>query len=117
MPSKEQSSIIFKAFETELEKALLKTAKAIPRLDEDNRITPVLENLAAGFLAGVPSDWLGSSDKPEGEAITADMVDVIAAKHYPLCMKNMHDGLRRDKHLKYEGRLQYGLFLKVCHGI
>lgn len=27
-------------------------------------------------------------------------------------MRNLHDSLRADKHLKHGGRLQYGLFLK-----
>ena len=34
-------------------------------------------------------------------------------KHYPLCMRHLHKTLRREKHLRHYGRLQYGLFLKV----
>lgn len=30
-----------------------------------------------------------------------------------MCMRNLHKNLRRDKHLRHYGRLQYGLFLKV----
>lgn len=32
--------------------------------------------------------------------------------HMPLCMEHLHNELRRDKHLKHYGRMQYGLFLK-----
>lgn len=41
------------------------------------------------------------------------MVDDVARKHFPMCMRHLHDTLRKDKHLKHYGRLQYGLFLKV----
>lgn len=91
------------------------TAKSLPRLDEDTRIVPILTNLSQGFLAGVPSDWGGASSSENGDEITAEMVDEIARKHYPMCMRHLHESLRRDHHLKHMGRLQYGLFLKVMH--
>lgn len=49
------------------------------------------------------------------------MIDDLARKHFPLCMRMLHNNLREDSHLKHQGRLQYGLFLKVglwvmlCH--
>lgn len=90
---------------------LQSTAKALPRLDEDGRILPVLENLSQGFIAGVSSEY--ASSETCGDAITAEMIDDMAQKHFPLCMRNLHDTLRKDRHLKHHGRLQYGLFLKV----
>ncbi|KDQ60698.1 hypothetical protein JAAARDRAFT_151308 [Jaapia argillacea MUCL 33604] len=114
VPSREQSSIIFQAFQSSLERALEATARALPRLDEDTRIMPILNNLSQGFLAGVPSEWSGNDgSSANGEAIKAEMIDDLARKHFPLCMKNLHDNLRRDRHMKHYGRLQYGLFLKV----
>ena len=72
---------------------------------------PILDNLSKGFQAGVSSEW---ASKTEGQGgLTADMIDEMAYKHYPACMRNLHMALRRDKHLKHYGRLQYGLFLKV----
>ena len=88
------------------------TAKALPFLDEDTRIVPILNNLSQGFLAGVSSEW-STATAGNGDEITADMIDDMAKKHFPACMRNLHDCLRRDKHLKHFGRLQYGLFLKV----
>lgn len=88
------------------------TAKALPRLDEDTRLVPILDNLSKGFLAGVSSEWSNAS-AGAGDGLTADMVDEMAFKHFPACMRNLHMCLRRDKHLKHFGRLQYGLFLKV----
>lgn len=87
------------------------TSKHLPRLDEDGRLVPILNNLSQGFLAGVPSEW--GNPEGSGEEIRADMVDDIARKHFPMCMRNLHENLRRDHHLKHFGRLQYGLFLKV----
>jgi DNA primase large subunit len=89
------------------------TAKALPRLDEDSRLIPVLDNLSQGFLAGVPSEWSGADGSTSGDTIRAEMVDEISRNHYPMCMRHLHDTLRRDRHLKHYARLQYGLFLKV----
>lgn len=113
VPSKEQSSIVFEEFQRNLEKALLATLKYLPRLDEDTRIVPLLDNLSQGFLAGVSSEWASATTAATGDEITADMVDELSRRHFPLCMRHLHDSLRRDKHLKHFGRLQYGLFLKV----
>ncbi|GLB34126.1 putative DNA primase [Lyophyllum shimeji] len=113
VPGKEQSSIVFAEFEANLTKALEATARALPRLDEDTRIVPILDNLSQGFLAGVPSEWIGSAEHATGDEIKAEMVDELAKKHFPLCMWTLHNSLRRDHHLKHFGRLNYGLFLKV----
>lgn len=88
------------------------TARSLPRLDEDTRLIPILDNLSNGFLAGVSSEWGSATEGKSGE-ISADMVDHLAKNSFPLCMRTLHDALRRDHHLKHFGRLQYGLFLKV----
>lgn len=130
VPGQEQSSIIYQEFESKLEKALevgdfapsmvqlrltlsQMTARLLPRLDEDDRLIPILENLAQGFLAGVPAEWTGENSQASGDELKAEMIDELSKNHYPLCMRTMHDRLRRDHHLKHFGRLQYGLFLKV----
>lgn len=87
------------------------TAKALPRMDEDTRLEPILDNLSQGFIAGIGSEW-GASEST-GEGIRAEMVDELAQKHFPMCMRNLHENLKRNHHLKHFGRLQYGLFLKV----
>ncbi|KAI0362235.1 DNA primase large subunit [Trametes cingulata] len=112
VPASEQVSIVLQEFQSHLEKDLERTAKALPRLDEDTRLVPILDNLSKGFLAGVSSEWSNAS-AASGDALTADMIDEMAFKHFPACMRNLHMCLRRDKHLKHFGRLQYGLFLKI----
>ena len=130
VPLREQSSIVFAEFSSRLEKALevsrpvilwplrsnahqQRTVKELPKLDEDSRIVPILDNLSQGFLAGISSEWSSSSESSSSDQLTAEMIDDLARRHFPACMRNLHDCLRRDKHLKHQGRLQYGLFLKV----
>lgn len=85
----------------------------MPRLDEDTRLGGILDNLSTGFLAGVSSEWSAAPSDVNGDAIKAEMVDDLAAKHFPMCMRNSHQRLRKDRRLNHFGRLQYGLFLKV----
>ncbi|EJD05813.1 DNA primase, large subunit [Fomitiporia mediterranea MF3/22] len=115
VPSKDQSSIVFQEFETRLEAALEQTARALPRLDEDTRLMPILEHLGQGFLSGmsVASEYTSADSLGDGEEVKAEMIDELAEKHWPMCMRHLHDCLRKDRHLKHHGRLQYGLFLKV----
>ena len=47
------------------------------------------------------------------DKLTPDQVNDAADNNMPLCMKNLHNGLKKDNKLKHWGRLQYGLFLKV----
>jgi len=89
------------------------TEKAIPRLDEDDRLIPILEHLSKGFLAGVSSEYTFGDEVASGNEVKAEMIDEMSAKHWPLCMKNLHSNLKREHHLKHYARLQYGLFLKV----
>lgn len=101
--------------------ALQMTAKALPRLDEDSRLLPVLEHLSTGFEAGITSDYSFVSNGADGELITAEMVPGLAKQSFPMCMRALQDTLVSSKHLKHEGRQQYNLFLKVsalsdnCH--
>ena len=72
---------------------------------------PVLDHLSQSLLAGITSEY-SRPENDDGEVVTAEMIDGLARQHFPLCMRNMHDHLREKKHLKHDGRYQYGLFLK-----
>jgi DNA primase large subunit len=87
------------------------TARALPRLDEDDRLAPILAHLSQSFTA--PDAAYSSSDASiDGlSAIRATSIDALAA-NFPLCMRNLHSTLRENSHLKHYGRLQYTLFLK-----
>lgn len=106
VPFSEQVSLVVEEFEENLKKALESTAKSLPRLDEDDRLLPILNHLSKGFVA--PESSIVA---PKSGAITAGQVDSFVS-HFPLCAKHLHEVLKRDKHLRHFGRLQYGLFLK-----
>lgn len=111
VPISHQQSMVVAEFVSRLEKSLIQTVRALPRLDEDDRLVPLLNHLAQGFAA--TSTYLQDENAAsrEGE-ITAGMVDGLVDKHFPLCMQTMHNSLNSSHHLKYEGRRQYGLFLR-----
>ncbi|PFH56951.1 hypothetical protein XA68_15733 [Ophiocordyceps unilateralis] len=109
VPGKELSSMIVSEFSARLQRQLELTARALPRLDEDDRLTPILQHLSKNFIT--PDSAYASSTAPDGAQITAANVDRLS-RHFPACMSNLHRSLRRDAHLKHYGRLQYTLFLK-----
>jgi len=112
VPSSLQSSIIFQEFQSRLTNAVELTARALPRLDEDDRLLPIITHFSQGFLAGIAGEH-GRTAGEYGDAVTSDMIDDLARKHFPLCMRHVHNGLRQNRHLKHQGRLQYTLFLKA----
>jgi len=80
--------------------------------DEQARIGPLLKSMNSQYTGpGAPSAVVGA----DGEAVlTAATVDALAARSMPLCMSQLHAGLKRDHKLKHQGRLQYGLFIKAA---
>ncbi|KAK6503498.1 hypothetical protein TWF481_008515 [Arthrobotrys musiformis] len=109
VPNSMLLSLVMAEFSKRLDESLIKTARYLPRLDEDDRLIPILNHLSKGFTA---PEYTTTTTSLTGEAITAAQIDTLSA-HFPLCMKNLHSAVRRDKHLRHFGRLQYGLFLKA----
>ncbi|KWU42976.1 DNA primase, large subunit [Rhodotorula sp. JG-1b] len=112
VPQSQEYSLVAAEFSSRLQRGLELTAKALPRLDEDTRLIPILSHLSMGFMAGITSDY-NFATSADGEAITAEMVPQLAVQSFPLCMRQLQDTLKTSKHLKHEGRQQYGLFLKA----
>ncbi|KAL8660957.1 MAG: hypothetical protein Q9202_006027 [Teloschistes flavicans] len=110
VPTREQMSIVLGDFHERLDKGLELTARALPRLDEDDRLSPILEHLSKSFAT--PDSTLADSDTLlPGAAINASSIDPLS-RHFPLCMRNLHMTLRKNSHLKHFGRFQYTLFIK-----
>ncbi|KAG5513910.1 hypothetical protein PMAC_000532 [Pneumocystis sp. 'macacae'] len=106
VPASEQISLIAEEFSSRLERSLELTARLLPRLDEDDRLLPILNHLSLGFTVPEYTNTIAGIGN-----ISALQIDSLI-KHFPLCQRNLHLNLRRDKHLRHFGRLQYGLFLK-----
>lgn len=107
VPEREQPTLVANAFRNHLTDALEATAKAVPQMDEDDRLIPVLNSISKQYLS---KSYTPGNGGPT-DRITHDDVDNLV-NHFPPCMRNLHESLRRDAHLKHMGRLEYGLFLK-----
>lgn len=115
VPTREQLSLVIAEFQAGLYSQLEATARALPRLDEDDRLMPVLEHLSMGFMAGATTDYSNAAlvgADGENIVITADMVSALVRKHAPMCMRHLHETLSATHHLRHYARLQYNLFLK-----
>ncbi|EIE90101.1 hypothetical protein RO3G_14812 [Rhizopus delemar RA 99-880] len=108
VPMSEQVNIVMNEYQDYLYKSLESTAKLLPRIEEDDRLKPILLNVEKQYVG----KSYNSADVDYSGSVTANEVDTLVKRHAPLCMRHLHDGLRTNKHLRHEGRLQYGLFLK-----
>ncbi|ORZ31908.1 eukaryotic and archaeal DNA primase, large subunit-domain-containing protein [Catenaria anguillulae PL171] len=105
---KDYLMLVVNEFKAHLTKQMEITARHLPRMDEDERLIPVLTNLSKQYLG---KDSYSSSTSSTGR-VTADQIDTLATRHFPLCMRHLHTQLKSNGHLKHGGRMQYGLFLK-----
>ncbi|KAG1710797.1 hypothetical protein DVH05_013522 [Phytophthora capsici] len=78
---------------------------------EIDRLMPILSGFVkeARVLAGSASSIMKKTSR---KTLEVAKVDQVAEKHFPLCMKHLHRKFRENHHLKYDGRVQYRLFLK-----
>jgi DNA primase large subunit len=106
VPLQRLVSIILMRFRMNLSRALVEAANMFEHVSSDTRIGPLLKNMNE-IYAGKQYNSNTAVDK-----LTPQAVDGAAENNMPLCMKNLHVSLKRDKKLKHWGRLQYGLFLK-----
>ena len=110
VPRSESLSILLTLFKQRLEKDLEETARALPRLNEEERLLPILLNLCkASEDLNDTKAIMGVT--PNAGKVSAAQVDAVSV-HFPPCMQHLHQQLKSDAHLKHGGRMQYGLFLK-----
>lgn len=109
VPSSMKTVIIVNEFKERLKVALEMTAKMLPRMDEDDRLDPILNSISKQYISSRNASYgVGESS----DLVTWADIDGFAIDHFPLCMQNLHKTLRTESHLKHQARLQYGLFLK-----
>jgi DNA primase large subunit len=109
-------SILVAKFRTRLSRGLAalapsSTAWKSSEHPEAHRVAPLLTHFHTSAAAA--QDGAGGADHDVNGriALTANTIPDLVS-HMPLCMRQLHTGLKQDKHLKHWGRLQYGLFLK-----
>ena len=107
---REQTTMVLNEFTRSLENGLQLASRFLPRMDEDNRLSPILSHLSQSFTAP-DAQYSEQSSVGDMTNITAASVDPLTS-HFPLCMQNLHRELRKNSHLKHFSRLQYTLFLK-----
>lgn len=89
--------------------AMARSFKHLAILEEEGRLLPRLSLLSNNAYSG--KDYNG--EQPDGSIIvTRHMIDKLSRRSFAPCMKQMHNHLRVNHHLKYGARRQYGLFLK-----
>ncbi|KAF9163458.1 hypothetical protein DFQ26_002507, partial [Actinomortierella ambigua] len=105
VPMAEQVTMVLEMFRDRLSDSLEACALALPGMDEDDRLVPVLDNINDQYLG---KDYTTTSIT--GELHAEDVNGLIF--HMPPCMDQLHTELRNAQHLRHGGRMQYGLFLK-----
>ncbi len=101
-------SIVTSIFRDHLYESLIHASKAFSAVVADDiRIGPMLKNMSQLYTG---RDY--SSNADADGTVTSQNIDDLAKQSMPLCMRQLHDGLKIDHKLKHWGRLQYGLFLK-----
>ncbi|TMW56489.1 hypothetical protein Poli38472_006499 [Pythium oligandrum] len=85
--------------------------RSLPAKKADmERLSPTLDKLLAESQSLHPAR---SILQPKNQLrVTPENIDQVAEKHFPLCMKHLHRKFRANHHLKYDGRVQYRMFLK-----
>ncbi|XP_045150778.1 DNA primase large subunit [Echinops telfairi] len=106
VPLKDIVVIILNEFRAKLSKALALTARALPAVQSDERLQPLLNHLSHSYT-GQDYSIQGHVGK-----ISLEQIDSLSMKSFPPCMRQLHKALRENHHLRHGGRMQYGLFLK-----
>lgn len=107
VPSTLQVGLLGTQFASLLNAALIKTFQALPRLEEDDRLLPLLDNLSRNFAS-----ILYEADLENADMNAVSVLTPAVTKHFPLCATHLHKNLVHNSHLRYTGRQQLGLFLK-----
>ncbi|XP_044268880.1 DNA primase large subunit-like [Tribolium madens] len=106
IPSSELVVCIQSKFRAELSEELTWYSHRV-HLFDDERIAPLLanfHNIHTGQSYTI---------RQNQESVDPANLDVYSKKHFPPCMKHLHEVLRAEHHHKHKARLTYGLFLKA----
>ncbi|ERL85044.1 DNA primase large subunit [Dendroctonus ponderosae] len=91
-------------FRSKLSEALNQINHKLPLLDDER-----LSDLCNLHQTYTGQEYVVGNNK---NSINPADIDQFSSKHYPLCMRHLHEVLRTNHHLKHNARLIYGLYLK-----
>jgi DNA primase large subunit len=106
---RELLTLVLNEFRTHLSRELDRAYKMFPLFANDEQVGPLLLSLPQQYLG---KDYSFADTSHRGNKININELDNLSKRSYPLCMRNLHERLREQHHLRHFGRMQYGLFLK-----
>eukprot|EP01147_Barroeca_monosierra_P010010 gene10010-2184_t len=101
--------IIIAAFRMRLSASLAHSSKALPSLEEDDRLLPMLKIMSCSQQD--ISHGFKTNSAITGHVTPAD-IPTVTKESFPLCMRTAQEALKSTHHLRHGARMQYGLFLK-----
>ncbi|CAM9128454.1 unnamed protein product [Ectocarpus sp. 12 AP-2014] len=108
VPVQRVVTIVVARYRMGISKSLMEASNHFAYVTSDSRFGPLLQNMSKQYLG---RDF-GNADGTDSDNIKPGMLNSLAERSMPLCMKQLHSALNREHKLKHWGRLQYGLFLK-----
>jgi len=109
VPTSRFVSIVTARFRMHLSKSLVHASNAFAHISESERIGPLLKSMNQQYIG---NDFNNTNHSLTDGTVTDATIGSFVDRSMPLCMRQLHKGMERDKKLKYFGRQQYGLFLK-----
>ncbi|XP_063693915.1 DNA primase large subunit-like isoform X2 [Bolinopsis microptera] len=106
VPHTELVSILTGMFRAHLSKCLIKCARSLPAVSDDERIMSILNELTTAYNG---DDF--SSTKLEGQ-VSVSQLPAVSKTSFPPCMRNIYEVFTEQHHIKHGARLQFCLFLK-----
>ncbi|XP_043469059.1 DNA primase large subunit-like [Leptopilina heterotoma] len=105
VPHHDLISVIVSIYKEHLNKMMDIAKDYLENISTDERLTGFLKHLPQSFSGMTKAVW-------STETTPIGMLDELSKISYPLCMRTLHETVRRDHHVKHGGRQQYGLFMK-----
>jgi DNA primase large subunit len=115
MPRDQLTSLVVGAFRAGLSKSLAVASRRWAQHvagEERDRLAPVIASLSKRYL-GRDFGGGGATGGAEGSASAVTLKDLVPAskQSFPLCAKNLFDAVKREHHLRHEGRRQLQLYM------
>lgn len=112
VPRDQLTSLVVGAFRSRLSKSLAVASRRWAQHvagEERERLAPVIMSLSKRYLG---REYGKAGADGAGGAVTLKDLPQAAKQSFPLCAKNLYDAVKREHHLRHEGRRQLQLYLK-----